>query len=183
MQSNATKAQQRRAAALHRQRAFRRFVTTFETLTPSAGAVMSQPSSELREMISTAAEMRAAGKSWETVAAQVKRTPRTVRSWPQLYPRLWKSALREAQDQLLIGAAAESVIALRNQLRSKDEKLRHAAARDLLRARIDLAKLRARSKATPPRADDAQRIADYLARLNEAEAEALAEELPTPSSL
>ena len=44
---------------------------------------------KIEALLTQAAELRAAGQTWETVAAAVGRSAETVRRWPKQHPKLW----------------------------------------------------------------------------------------------
>jgi hypothetical protein len=93
------------------------------------------------DLLNHAAELRAGGLSWEAVAAQVGRSAETVRKWPAAYPDRWQALLHAAERRLARDAGAESVLILRQLLRSDDEKIRRDAARLLINLRLQLARL------------------------------------------
>jgi hypothetical protein len=114
-------------------------------------------------LIKVAAELRTLGKSWETVAAGVGRSVRTVSGWSRSYPEEWRQAHRNAEEQLVVEAAAESVLVLRNLLRSEDDKVRRDAAHQLLDFRLELAKLEGKASAVKkPASVEAERLANFL---------------------
>lgn len=131
------------------------------------------------ELLAQAAELRASGASWEAVAGKVGRTERTVRQWPTTYARRWKKFLRIAEQQQLTDATAESVLTLRRQLRSPDEKAGREAATKLIQFRVAAGKRSSsrRGKATDAESSHVQTIAATLARLGDAELEQLIQEL------
>lgn len=90
-----------------------------------------------------AAELRAAGSSWEAVAREVGRAAETVRKWPYYFPDLWRAAFAEAKKAVVEEVAAESVLKLRQQLRSKNEKTVRDAAQKLIQYRVALGKKKA----------------------------------------
>jgi hypothetical protein len=117
------------------------------------------------ELLTHAAELRAAGLSWEAVAAKVGRSAETVRKWPTAYPDRWQSLLHAAERRLVCEAGAESVLILRQLLRSADEKIRRDAARLLVNLRLELAKLdlqAAAHAAAAPTSDAARLLAHLL---------------------
>jgi hypothetical protein len=118
------------------------------------------------DLLNHAAELRAGGLSWEAVAAKVGRSAETVRKWPAAHPDRWKALIHAAERRLAREAGAESVLILRQLLRSEDEKVRRDAARLLLNLRLELDKLDLRSaaRATDQPAASAARL---LARLLE----------------
>lgn len=130
--------------------------------------------------LARAAELRAAGSSWEAVAAALNRSADTVRRWPSLYPARWRAALRDAERRLVSEAGAESVLVLRQLLRSDDEKVRRDAARFLIYLRLELAKLDQKAAAdTSPAepASDAARLVAFLEGHSDEQVERLAAEL------
>jgi RNA polymerase-interacting CarD/CdnL/TRCF family regulator len=139
---------------------------------------MAKPSAELLDLIEVAAELRTLGKSWETVATTVGRSARTVRGWPRAYPDAWRQAYRDAEEQLVVEAAAESVLVLRNLLRSEDDKVRRDAARQLLSFRLELAKLEGKANAAKkPSSAEAERIAAFLSERDDDEVQSLVDDL------
>jgi hypothetical protein len=89
----------------------------------------------LLPLLTTAADLRAAGSSWAKVAEQVKRSPETCRHWPRRYPDAWRRLFREAEGHLIAEAGAEARAILRQMLRSKESKVALSAAQLLLRCR------------------------------------------------
>lgn len=116
------------------------------------------------DLLNRAAELRAAGGTWEAVAAKIHRAADAVRKWPRDYADRWKLALREAERRLVCEAAAESVLVLRTLLRSEDEKVSRDAARSLTDLRLDLSKLEiaAGSEPSQPLTSEAARILAFL---------------------
>ncbi len=142
---------------------------------------MAKTSAELLDLIGVAAELRAAGKSWEAVAAQVGRSARTVRGWVRAHPAEWRRAYRDAEAQLVVEAAAESVLVLRNLLRAEDDKVRRDAARQLLDFRLELAKLEGKANGSGrPVAAEAERIAAFLAQCDDGEVQGLVDGVLRP---
>lgn len=116
------------------------------------------------DLLNRAAELRAAGSTWEAVAAKIHRAADAVRKWPRDYADRWKIALREAERRLVCEAAAESVLVLRTLLRSEDEKVCRDAARSLTDLRLDWSKLElaAGSESAQPLTSDSARILAFL---------------------
>ena len=126
-------------------------------------------------LLALAAELRAGGASWATVAKTVNRRQPTVKRWPEMYPELWAAHLAVAERQLVSDAAAEGVHVLRRQLRSEDDKTSRDAAAKLL----DF-KLAGDKRAPPP--DPApksrhHRIADHLEGLTDDQLQHLFDDL------
>ena len=96
-----------------------------------------------------AAEMKAAGSSWEAIATALHRKLQTVKQWSRLYANEWQELFAKYEKQLLDEATAESVLALRKQLRADEATVSIQAADKLIRYRIS------RAKSTPkPTAND-----------------------------
>jgi hypothetical protein len=121
-----------------------------------------KPPSE--SVLARAAEARADGRSWETVAHLVRRSPHTVRKWPHTYARRWAAALRIAERATIDYAAAESLIVLQTLLRSKDDKIRALAAWRLMYQQLELHRLelKAAAQLAPEPPSDAHRIAEFV---------------------
>jgi hypothetical protein len=120
-------------------------------------------------LLAEAAELRAAGSSWEVVAAQVGRAARTVRRWPTLYRARWAAALRAAEARIATEAAAESVLTLRQQLRSEDGEVSRDAAHKLIQYRVALGKKKTTrpTPTDPPPSSEVVRVATYLESLSD----------------
>jgi hypothetical protein len=125
---------------------------------------MSTAKPPAESVLARAAELRAAGSSWESVAAKLNRAADAVRKWPTLYPAQWQAALHTAERRLVCETSAEAVLILRNLLRSDDEKVRRDAARFLIDLRLELFKLDRTSAAdSPPQlTSDAARLVAFL---------------------
>ncbi len=147
---------------------------------PRCNMVPKKINAALTLLVQKAAELRAGGASWEMVATDVERAVATVRRWPAEYPVIWKRAFRIAERQLLTDATAESVLTLRKQLRSEDEKSSRDAAQKLIQFRMAKQKKPASKKpAKPPTIH--HRIALYLETLSDEEIQTLTDEhLPKP---
>ena len=141
---------------------------------------MSAPSAQIRTLLSTAAELRAGGTSWETIAKQLHRHERTCRRWPLQFAADWQRFYRAAEERLLCEASAEALHILRTLLRAKDAWLCQNTAKYLLTQRLEAGQRT--GEAQPDVAEDEwTRIADYLRSLTEPERDKLLEELTTPS--
>src|SRR5436305_331520 len=55
----------------------------------------------VRILMAVAADLRAAGNSWETIALRLKRTVATVRGWPARYVGDWGRLYRAAEQRQL----------------------------------------------------------------------------------
>jgi transposase len=122
---------------------------------------MAKPPSD--DLLYKAAELRAGGSKWETVAKALHRSIDTVREWPRRYRDRWAAVFRIAERSLVSDVSAESILVLRTLLRSEDEKVRRDAANSLMSIRIDLAKHdRTESDAAPNLSPDTARLAAFL---------------------
>ncbi len=131
-------------------------------------------------VLARAAELRAGGSNWEAVAAKLNRSAETVRKWPALHPERWQAALHQAERRLVAEASAESVLILRQLLRSDDEKVRRDAAEFLVELRLTLAKLDDKSHlehSTNALTSDSARFAAYLQGHSDEELDRLVAEL------
>ncbi|HEY2909488.1 MAG TPA: hypothetical protein VGI99_04545 [Gemmataceae bacterium] len=109
-----------------------------------------------------AAEMRAAGETWEAVGAKLHRSGETVRRWPQEYAERWQKFAKVAEHAIVCEGSAESVRVLRAMLRSKDDKVRKDAARALTELRTDLLRHESTSEPAAALTSDGFRIAAFL---------------------
>lgn len=121
---------------------------------------MRTPPANLAPLLRAAAELRAAGRSWEAVASELGRKPDTCRKWPAAYPEVWADLLRRAEDQAAREAGAEARTMLRKLLRSEAEKTSLSAAQALLKTQPAKRKRRKRRPA-----DDG--LAAFVARVRE----------------
>ena len=96
---------------------------------------MNASSPELLDLLTHAAELRAAGNSWEAVGRRVGRHPDTCRHWTTTYPDLWRQLFQAAREAPSMETDAEARLILRELLRSENEKTRLAAAQKLLQPR------------------------------------------------
>jgi hypothetical protein len=90
-------------------------------------------SHNMQTLLTTAAELRSGGYSWDSVASQVHRSVKTVRQWPLRYPNDWKLFYRQAQKKRHEEAASEALCCLRHLLQGEDERVRVKAADCLLK--------------------------------------------------
>jgi hypothetical protein len=136
---------------------------------------MKSAPAKLRPLLALAAELRAGGTPWEAVAARVKRRPDTCRRWPDEYPDDWRQAYAEAERRMLADAGSEAVLVMRRLLRSEDDKVCRDVARTLAALRADLRK--SERRAGPERSDDSARLAAFVGGLDDAQVQALIDEL------
>jgi transposase len=89
------------------------------------------------KLFARAAELRAAGASWKSIAKEVNRAERTVYRWQRKFAGRWAEALVQAERRMTAQADCESVHTLRQLLLSRDEKVRWHAAKALIARRVD----------------------------------------------
>ncbi|QEL15807.1 hypothetical protein [Limnoglobus roseus] len=126
-----------------------------------------------------AAELRVRGSSWDAIAKDVGRAEKTVREWVRTYPREWRKAVRDAEGQVAQEATAESVLTLRRQLRSDDEKTSREAAAALIKFAALKQKPRTRAKPTrgPKVPPPVAALAEFVGGLTDEEVTTLLREL------
>src|SRR5262245_1762409 len=105
------------------------------------------PTGRTLELMARAADLRAAGASWEAVAKELGRKPDTVRGWPKAHPGDWERLLRRAEAEQIDTAGGEALTTLRRLSRSENERVRLSAAQQLARARSEERKRAARAPA------------------------------------
>jgi hypothetical protein len=94
------------------------------------------PSPEVLGLMKVAAQKRAFGLTWASVARAVDRDERTCQRWAADYPDDWQRLYREGEDQQQAEVAAEALAVLYRTMRAtKDERLAADAARFLYSAR------------------------------------------------
>ena len=103
----------------------------------------------LLHVIQRAAEMKASGSSWQSIATASKRTLKTVKEWPQIHADLWQELFAKYEKQFLEEATAESVIALRKQLRADAATVSIQAADKLIKYRVSRGKSTLKSAISP----------------------------------
>src|SRR5262245_27945950 len=137
-------------------------------LSLTSRCLMEKPPARLIPLLTAAADLRAAGCSWATVADKPQRDADTCRHWPRRYPDAWKRLYRQAEDLMLHQAGAEAVATLRGLLVDPDPKVRLGASRALLRAQAGARALEGPPGPEPP--DDGFRAyLPYLRTLSDAE--------------
>jgi len=94
---------------------------------------MKIPSSRTLRDMETAAELRAAGATWETAAEQIQRQPNSLTRWARVYHEEWERLLRQAEERLSRHASNESRSVLRKLLRAKSSRIRLTASDKLTR--------------------------------------------------
>jgi hypothetical protein len=121
---------------------------------------MKIPSSRTRQALEEAAELRAAGATWETIAGQLQRQKNVVSRWQNYYAEEWEQLLRDAEERTSRHANNEARNSLRIALRSLDAKERLAAAKQLAHMRKD-------EKAAQPITDRHSRYTHFTNQIQE----------------
>src|SRR2546426_12379968 len=85
-------------------------------------------------LIAYAAELRAAGASWASIAAKVERDVETCRRWPTHYPDAWNRHYLGARKLIIHQLGVESTTILQQMLRSDDPKLKQDTAKFMARS-------------------------------------------------
>ncbi|CAN5511563.1 hypothetical protein BH11PLA2_BH11PLA2_08970 [soil metagenome] len=124
-------------------------------------------------LLQQAAELRAAGRTWESVARTMNRTAKRVRNWPSEHRVRWQRFFAEAEAALMKEAEHESMTALRSLLRKEDDdKTVKDAATALLRHKTANRKnLAKKSPKKSKAATAAVKLAEYVEGLSDAELE------------
>ncbi|MFL5329077.1 MAG: hypothetical protein ACJ8C4_09180 [Gemmataceae bacterium] len=99
---------------------------------------MKTPSPPVARLVAEAAELRAAGFSWDSVGQKVQRSARCCGRWPKKYPALWNRLYAAALRHHRETAAGVAVSILRNLLGSETETMRRDAAKAILLAAPEL---------------------------------------------
>src|SRR5262245_54058754 len=99
----------------------------FTRSTPAIRGKESPMSNNLKTMLRQAAELRAVGHPWETVAKRLHRSVKTCQNWPGKYPREWAEALRPVQLRLFEQISGECETRLHALTRHKDPKIQAQA--------------------------------------------------------
>ena len=94
------------------------------------------PSIKTRRDMETAAELRAAGATWDTIAERLQRQPAVLIRWTKTYRDDWERFLADAEDRISRQASNESRSVMRTLLRHKSSKIRLTAAEKLAKQRL-----------------------------------------------
>jgi hypothetical protein len=137
---------------------------------------MSHPSEALLDLLSQAADLRARGASWEAVANSLGHDVEVCKRWPRDHPDEWRRLLYEAEDRFLHEVGSEAGSVLRRLLRAEDAKVSREVCRFLYGQFRRLRQGRADATGLGPRGETV-RLAEYLEGLNDAETDALIDEL------
>jgi hypothetical protein len=107
-----------------------------------------------------AAELRAAGATWEMIGEKVKRHPNVVVRWTSVYRDEWQQLLRDAEERVARLGTHETRSTMRTLLRHEDLKIRLGAADQLTKLlRVELAQRKP--------ADSKQDLTNLLAHVEE----------------
>src|SRR4051794_12735020 len=93
---------------------------------------MHVPSPTIERLLPDAVELRAAGKSWEFIAAKLGRSPKTLRGWRMRFRAEWEILYQLAECDQKREGDAESIAAMRQQLRKEQAKGQREAAKQLM---------------------------------------------------
>ncbi len=121
---------------------------------------MKIPSTRTLHDMELAAELRAAGATWETIGEKLKRHPNLVIRWTSLYREDWQRLSREAEARIAQQGTNESRAAMRLMLRHKNSKVR-------IRAVDQLTKLLRAEQARAKPADAHTDPSTFLSHLEE----------------
>ena len=116
--------------------------------------------------LARAAEMRTGGETWQKVADELGRTLTAVKQWPGNYADRWVPLLAGAEADLLQELNSESMLTMRQLLRSKCEPVRQKAADALQKLLADLPGVHAGRVSESPVPEIRQLVA-YLETLSE----------------
>jgi Homeodomain-like domain len=151
---------------------------------------MKIPSARTRYDMEIAADLRAQGATWQTIALKLGRHLALVQRWTKQYREEWDRLYQEAEQRLTRLAGNESRAVLRELLRSKRTKVRLAAAEMLSRLRMQE---KAKEPPVSPYGDLAivvaaaeqmsdEELAEYLAKYAKEVGERVANHLTTENT-
>jgi hypothetical protein len=134
------------------------------------------------KLMAQVAELRAAGLSWEAISTTVHLPASELEEWPRLYRGKWNRHVSAAERQLIALATYEAVVALRCQLRGKDQKGSREAAHKLIQLRVLMDRQRkgkrpvARSRGEAVPTTPREQFAQSLRNLTDSDIESLFQE-------
>src|SRR5262249_29891282 len=148
-----------------------------ETATPpfpprSGAPAMKKPSAKVLEMMTTAAQLRALGISWESIAAKLGRDESSCRRWTERHPGEWKRLLTPMEEAALRQAGNEALHVLKRAMAGKGDPLAAQAARFLYGKQRE-AKARWRQRRRDALADKYSPFIAYLESLDAEQRKAL----------
>jgi hypothetical protein len=94
------------------------------------------PSEKTRRDMEAAAELRAAGATWETIGEVLGRKPFVLTRWARVYRDDWRGFLRYAEDRVLGQVSSEARTKLWALLRHESSRVRMKAAEQYMRQRL-----------------------------------------------
>jgi hypothetical protein len=74
-------------------------------------------------LLTTAAEMRAVGHSWDSVARKVHRKPKTCQKWPGRFPIQWQQLYSTVQKRRFEDSCNDAHTLVQKLMRSDDPKI------------------------------------------------------------
>src|SRR5262249_8346526 len=104
-------------------------------------------------LLPKAAELRANGCSWVAAARELDQHPDDLKRRADASRPAWRKLLGQARRDVIEGAFADALLALRADIRGDDPKLKQAAANMLLRLWMTLVRHRGRAPAGKPAAE------------------------------
>src|SRR5258708_33936875 len=116
-------------------------------------------SQNLQSLLNVAAELRAVGHTWETVARRVHRKARTCQKWPSRFPIQWDAVYRAAQRRRFDEISNEAATHLQDLMRCDDLKIRVKASEVWVRCGVAaLVGDRANTDEIDPEVEEARRL-------------------------
>src|SRR5262245_20027098 len=88
------------------------------------GSIMHIPSEKTRRDMEAAAELRAAGATWETIGEVLGRKPFVLTRWARVYRDEWRAYLRRAEERAQRDGNSVERTKLRALLRHESPKIR-----------------------------------------------------------
>ena len=107
-----------------------------------------------RTLLTIAAEMRAVGHPWTSVAATVHRKPETCQKWPARFRDDWDDLYRTAQRKRFDETSNEAHSLLKGLMRSDDSRVQHKAIELWLKCGANAYGLQGRMVAPAPAAGE-----------------------------
>ena len=99
--------------------------------------IMASPTPQILNLMTVAAELRAVGISWESIAPKMGRCSRTCRRWPTMYTDDWDRLFGSAVRRMIASLGGEARHTLQRLLRSENEKIQADIGKFLTRLSVD----------------------------------------------
>jgi hypothetical protein len=131
---------------------------------------MHVPSEKTRRDMEAAAELRAAGATWETIGEVLGRKPFVLTRWARVYRDEWRGYLRYAKERALQQVNSEARMKLQALLRHESSHIRMKTAVQYLREQLA-------ENATRRPPDPQLELADFLAKIEKMSDEELQESI------